>query len=95
MTGKVDLHMHTTYSDGFYTPAEILNKAKENGFDAISITDHDSISGIEEATKIGKDIGIEVISGISFTTLPYISTISNLKSDCQLPTANCQLSTVN
>ena len=68
MTGKVDLHMHTTYSDGFYTPAEILNKAKENGFDAISITDHDSISGIEEATKIGKDIGIEVISGVEISS---------------------------
>jgi hypothetical protein len=68
MTGKVDLHMHTTYSDGFYTPAEILDKAKENGFDAISITDHDSISGIEEATIIGKEMGIEVISGVEISS---------------------------
>jgi len=40
---KADLHIHSNFSDGKYSPLEILQKAKEAGFSAISITDHDNI----------------------------------------------------
>jgi predicted metal-dependent phosphoesterase TrpH len=68
MDGKVDLHMHTTHSDGFYSTSEIVNKAKQKGLDAISITDHDSTNAIEEATVLGKELGIEVIPGVEISS---------------------------
>jgi predicted metal-dependent phosphoesterase TrpH len=64
---RVDLHMHTTASDGMLTPKEVVNKAKELGLSAIAITDHDTVGGIEEAVKEGEKIGIEVIPGIELT----------------------------
>ncbi|MFO7445370.1 MAG: PHP domain-containing protein [Ignavibacteriaceae bacterium] len=68
MTGKVDLHIHTTHSDGFYSPTEIIGKAKEKGLDIIGITDHDNISAIEEAANAGKKVGIEVIPGVEISS---------------------------
>ena len=68
MEGKVDLHIHTNYSDGFHSPEEIIVKAKNQGFEAISITDHDNLSGIKEATEKGDEIGIEVIPGVEISS---------------------------
>ena len=68
MEGKVDLHIHTNYSDGFHSPEEIIVKAKNHGFEAISITDHDNLSGIKEATEKGDEIGIEVIPGVEISS---------------------------
>jgi 3',5'-nucleoside bisphosphate phosphatase len=68
MEGKVDLHIHTNYSDGFYSPEEIILKAKELGLEAISITDHDNLSGIKKATEKGNEIGIEVIPGVEISS---------------------------
>ncbi len=65
---KVDLHTHTNFSDGFYSPVELLKKAKENGIGIISITDHDSVSGVKEARKISDLIGIEIIPGLEIST---------------------------
>jgi histidinol phosphatase-like PHP family hydrolase len=45
----IDLHTHTTVSDGSMTPTELLSHAVENGIEAIAVTDHDSISGVKEA----------------------------------------------
>ncbi len=64
MKGKVDLHIHTNHSDGFYSPEDVVLKAKENDLEAISITDHDNLSGINDAIKKGNEIGIEVIPGL-------------------------------
>jgi len=64
---KADLHIHTTHSDGEYTPSEIVRAAKELDFDTISITDHDTVSGISEALSAGSDAVIEVIPGIEIT----------------------------
>lgn len=66
--GKVDLHMHTTYSDGAYTPIELVKKAKQAELDTISITDHDSINGLQEAIEYGREIGIEVVPGVELST---------------------------
>jgi len=68
MNGKVDLHIHTFYSDGFYSPEDIVSKAKERGLDTISITDHDNLAGIIEATEAGRKIGVEVIPGLEIST---------------------------
>lgn len=64
---RIDLHVHTTASDGNSTPSEVVKKAKEVGLSAIAITDHDTVGGIEEAIKEGERIGIEVIPGIELT----------------------------
>jgi len=65
---RVDLHLHSTYSDGYLTPVELINKAHDVGLCAISITDHDNVNGIEEAIVQGNRIGIEVIPGVELST---------------------------
>lgn len=68
MSLKIDLHIHTNHSDGAYSPIEIIDKAYEANLGIISITDHDSINGIKEATIYGKEKGIEVIPGLELST---------------------------
>lgn len=63
---KIDLHIHSTESDGEYSPREIVRMAKKEGMDVISLTDHDSASGVLEAIDEGNKIGIKVIPGIEF-----------------------------
>ncbi len=65
---RVDLHLHTYYSDGVYSPAQVVMKAKENGLDIISIVDHDTTDGLDEAIEVGKEIGVEVIPGIELSS---------------------------
>ncbi|MCF6271494.1 MAG: PHP domain-containing protein [Melioribacteraceae bacterium] len=65
---RIDFHMHTTYSDGHFTPFELIKKVREHNIDIISITDHDSVNGLEEAIGIGKDLGVEVIPGVELST---------------------------
>jgi hypothetical protein len=60
---SIDLHAHTTASDGTLTPTELVRLAKESGLDAIAVTDHDTFQGIPEAMEAGKKYGIEVIPG--------------------------------
>lgn len=64
----VDLHIHTTASDGSLSPKTVVKKAKKLNYNAISITDHDTIKGLEEAIKTGNEIDLEVIPGIEFNT---------------------------
>lgn len=59
----VDLHTHTTASDGSYTPTELVKYAKQKGVSAIAITDHDTVAGVEEASMEGEELGIRVIPG--------------------------------
>ncbi len=59
-----DLHIHTKYSDGSFSPEEVLQRASEEGLCCIAITDHDSVSGVEEAIYAGKKRNIEVIPGV-------------------------------
>ena len=65
--GNVDLHLHTTASDGVRTPSEIVNYAKDKGLQAIAITDHDTIEGLEEGLLEGGRIGFEVIPGVEIS----------------------------
>ena len=65
--GYVDLHLHTTASDGVMSPSEIVRYAKAKGLQAIAITDHDTIEGLEEGLSEGERIDLEVISGIEIS----------------------------
>ncbi len=60
----IDLHIHSSYSDGLLSPAEILDLAKQRGLKAISITDHDTVAATVSATEMAPTYGIEVIPGI-------------------------------
>ncbi|KPJ68411.1 hypothetical protein AMJ44_06525 [candidate division WOR-1 bacterium DG_54_3] len=65
---SADLHIHTAFSDGTHSPEEIVELAKKAGLKTIAITDHDVVDGIDRAEKRGKEVGVEVIPGIEFTT---------------------------
>jgi len=64
----VDLHLHTTYSDGSFTPEELILKAKKLNYSAIAVTDHDTVAGLEEAIQLGKKYDLETVPGIEFNT---------------------------
>lgn len=65
---KVDLHLHTTASDGALTPSELVLEAKAHGLECIAVTDHDSTNGLEEALEEGQKLGMQVIPGIEMST---------------------------
>jgi 3',5'-nucleoside bisphosphate phosphatase len=66
---KGDMHMHTTYSDGTFTPEAVVRKAAEHSLAAVAITDHDSVHGVTEAIETGRAIGIDVIPGIELSAM--------------------------
>ncbi len=59
----IDLHIHSTASDGFFAPKEILKLALELQMEAIALTDHDAVSGIDELKKSAKGKNIEIVNG--------------------------------
>lgn len=66
----VDLHTHSTASDGSYTPTELIDYAHEKGLASIAVTDHDTVAGLDEAIAAGsKYDDLEVIPGIEFSTV--------------------------
>ncbi|WP_338555799.1 PHP domain-containing protein [Paenibacillus sp. KS-LC4] len=67
--GKVDLHTHTTASDGTGSPSSNVQLAKAAGLSAIAITDHDTMAGVEEALAEGERIGITVVPGVELSTV--------------------------
>lgn len=66
-TKPIDLHVHSTCSDGTCTPTELVSLAEEAGLAAIALTDHDSISGIPEAIHAAKDTDLEVVPGVELS----------------------------
>lgn len=65
---RLDLHLHTTHSDGSFTPTEVINLAWKAGVTALAITDHDITTGILEAAEAGQEHGIDVIPGIEISS---------------------------
>ena len=62
-----DLHIHTTFSDGTYSPEEVVSLAQKAGLTKIAITDHDVVAGIDPAKRKGEELGVEIIPGIELT----------------------------
>lgn len=67
LSRAVDLHVHSTASDGTYTPAELVQLAVSAGLSAFALTDHDTIAGISEAKLAAADCNCEVISGVELS----------------------------
>ena len=65
---KTDLHMHSFYSDGYHAPESLIDKAYNRGISTLSITDHDSVNGINEAIDYAKKYKMEVIPGLEIST---------------------------
>lgn len=67
----IDLHVHSTKSDGSYTPTELVAEAIKQGLSCFALTDHDTISGIDEARAAAKGTALTIIPGIEFSTSYY------------------------
>jgi predicted metal-dependent phosphoesterase TrpH len=63
----VDLHMHSIFSDGTFTPTQLVKRAKENRVEVMAITDHDNVDGLKEGKKAADRVGITFINGIEIS----------------------------
>lgn len=68
MTPFIDLHTHSTCSDGLLTPTALLTLAARRGLAAIALTDHDTVAGLPEAIAHGTVTGVEVVTGIEISS---------------------------
>lgn len=69
MSDCVDLHLHSTCSDGTHSPEEVVKMSSEAGLRAVSICDHDAVDGTDEALAAGAKYGIEVITGVELSVV--------------------------
>ena len=63
----IDLHTHTTASDGSFPPGRIVEMALDAGLKAVGVTDHDTTDGLDEALARGAEIGLEVVPGVEIS----------------------------
>lgn len=64
----LDLHIHSTASDGVFTPSEVVRLALKQGLAAIALTDHDTLGGVAEAQRAAVGTGLEVIAGVEINS---------------------------
>ncbi len=62
-----DFHVHSTFSDGTFTPTELVDEAKRVGVGCFALTDHDVVGGVAEAATRGADAGVEVMAGVEIS----------------------------
>ena len=67
MNSIIDLHCHSTISDGLLTPTELVNYAKECNVNVMALTDHDDIAGLNEARIAARSNGIKFITGVEIS----------------------------
>lgn len=68
----IDLHIHTTASDGTLSPAKLVQEASERGISVLGVTDHDTLDGLPEAISTAASYGITVVPGVELsTTVPF------------------------
>ena len=67
ITGGADLHLHSRHSDGTDDPARLVEEAAKEGLEVISLTDHDTVSGVPEAQQAGRKLGVRVIAGVELS----------------------------
>ncbi|MGQ0702127.1 MAG: PHP domain-containing protein [Gemmatimonadales bacterium] len=65
---QIDLHLHSTASDGVLSPAAVIRRAAGLGLAAVALTDHDSVAGVAEAVAEGERLGVRVVGGCEFST---------------------------
>ena len=65
----VDLHMHSTASDGSRSPADVVRAARKASLAAIALTDHDSVEGLAEARAAGAELGVRVVNGVELSAV--------------------------
>src|SRR5688500_9027223 len=68
MSGSLDLHLHSTVSDGRLSPGDVVRLAASRGVTVMALTDHDSTDGLASAIEVGLSLGIRVIPGIELST---------------------------
>ncbi len=68
MPKTCDLHTHSVFSDGTFTPAELLDAAVGAGLSALALTDHNTVSGLKDFVQAAQDRPIEIVPGVEFTT---------------------------
>jgi hypothetical protein len=64
---RIDLHTHSSVSDGTDTPAELVEQAVRAGLDVVALSDHDTFDGLDEAVAAGEQLGIEVVRGMELS----------------------------
>lgn len=69
LAGFVDLHMHSTASDGSRAPGDVVRAAKHIGLSAIALTDHDTLDGLAEAEATGAELGVRIVRGIELSAV--------------------------
>lgn len=65
---RLDLHIHTTASDGSWSPEAVVRGAAKGGLEVIAITDHDTIAGFERAHAVGRELDVQVVPGIEVSS---------------------------
>jgi predicted metal-dependent phosphoesterase TrpH len=68
-TGLVDLHMHSTASDGSRSPSDVVRAAKRADLVAIALTDHDTVAGLAEARAAGAELGVRIVNGVELSAV--------------------------
>src|SRR4051795_2232288 len=72
----VDLHSHSTASDGTFAPADVVRLAKETGLSGLALTDHDTIGGVAEAAAEAARVGVDFLHGIEISAeFPHPGTL--------------------
>jgi 3',5'-nucleoside bisphosphate phosphatase len=72
---RIDLHTHSSVSDGTDTPEELVHKARAVGLDVVALTDHDTFEGLDEAAAAGERVGVQVIRGMELSCSRYGSSV--------------------
>ena len=67
-TGLIDLHSHTTESDGTFSPRELVDEAIARSLEALAITDHDTFAGYQTAKPLAAELGLDLVCGIELST---------------------------
>lgn len=75
MPSQIDLHSHSTVSDGTLTPAELVKHAAERGVRMLALTDHDDLGGLEEAAATAATLGLQFINGVEISVTWHRRTI--------------------
>lgn len=73
MIYKADLHTHSTASDGQYSPSELAVLAKKRGMEVWAVTDHENLSGLDEAVETGGNLGLQVVRGVELSADDYLN----------------------